>query len=174
MATWYVLTWAKTSPTTAPEILLATSWALCWFSLEEERVMQQSSINFTRFNISKRSNRSAKEIIIIGIGEVTQFGSILSHHDKQAIQHTSKRKTSEKETNKKRGRIKRQGWSGGEENERQMENNVMRGRWVCDGYLVFLDLSEDLPGNGATNPSCYVLSLRWFSLKRKGWCSRVA
>ena len=58
----------------------------------------------------------------------------------------------------KRGQIKRQGWSGGEENERQMANNVMRGRWVCDGYLVCLDLSEDLPGNGARNPSCYLLS----------------
>ena len=38
----------------------------------------------------------------------------------------------------------------------------MRGRWVCDGYLVCLDLSEDLPGNGARNPSCYLLSMRWF------------
>ena len=54
--------------------------------------IQQSSINFTRFSIGKRSNRSAKEIIIISIGEVTQFGSILSHRDKQAIQHTSKQK----------------------------------------------------------------------------------
>ena len=54
--------------------------------------IQQSSIDFTRFSISKRSNRSAKETIIIGIGEVTQFGSILSHRDKQAIQHTSKQK----------------------------------------------------------------------------------
>ena len=47
--------------------------------------IQQSSINFTRFSIGKRSNRSAKEIIIVGIGEVTQFSSILSHRDKQAI-----------------------------------------------------------------------------------------
>ena len=31
--------------------------------------------------------------------------------------------------------------SGGEENERQMANNVMRGIRVCDGYLVCLDLS---------------------------------
>jgi len=30
--------------------------------------------------------------------------------------------------------------SGGKENERQMENNVMRGIRVCDGYLVCLDL----------------------------------
>ena len=54
--------------------------------------IQQGSINFTRFSIGKRRNRSAKEIIIIGIGEVTQFGSILSYRDKQAIQHTSKQK----------------------------------------------------------------------------------
>ena len=46
--------------------------------------IQQGGINLTRFIIGKRSNRSAKEIIIIGIGEVTQFGSILSHRDKQA------------------------------------------------------------------------------------------
>ena len=31
--------------------------------------------------------------------------------------------------------------SGGEENERRMENNVMRGRRVYDGYLVLLDLA---------------------------------
>ena len=30
-----------------------------------------------------------------------------------------------------------------------MANNLMRGLGVCDGYLVCLDLSEDLPGNGA-------------------------
>ena len=44
--------------------------------------IQQSSIDFTRLNIIKRSNRSTKEIIIIGIGEITQFGIILSHRDK--------------------------------------------------------------------------------------------
>ena len=48
--------------------------------------------------------------------------------------------------------------SGGEENERRMANNVMRGRRVCDGYLVCLDLSVDLPSNSARNPSCYLLS----------------
>ena len=61
----------------------------------------------------------------------------------------------------KRGRIKRQGWSGGEENERQMANNVVREISVCDGYLVCLDLTllgVDRPGNGARNPSCYLLS----------------
>ena len=52
--------------------------------------------------------------------------------------------------------------SGGEENERRMANNVMRGRRVYDGYLVCLDLCVDLPGNGARNFSCYFLSLRWF------------
>src|SRR3954463_11337343 len=61
--------------------------------------IQQRSIDFTRFSIGKRSNRSAKEIIIVSIGEVTQFGIILSHRDKQAIQHTSKQKASEKKEN---------------------------------------------------------------------------
>ena len=67
-----------------------------------------------------------------------------------------------KEGRKKRAKVK---W--GEEKERQMENNVMRGRRVCDGYLVCLDLSVDLPGNGARNPSCYLLSMRWFSLEEE-------
>ena len=31
--------------------------------------------------------------------------------------------------------------SGGEENERRMANNGMRGRRVYDGYLVCLDLA---------------------------------
>ena len=43
----------------------------------------------------------------------------------------------------------------------------MRGIRVCDGYLVCLDLSEDLTGNGARNPSCYLLSMRWFSLEEE-------
>ena len=46
--------------------------------------VQQSSIDFTRFSFGKRSNRSAKKIIVVGIGEVTQFSIILSHRDKQA------------------------------------------------------------------------------------------
>ena len=65
--------------------------------------IQQSNINFTRFSIGKRSNQSAKEIIIVGIGVVTQFGIILSHRDKQAIQHTSKQKASgQKEADRER------------------------------------------------------------------------
>src|SRR3954462_10639888 len=77
--------------------------------------IQQSSINFTRFRIGKRSNRSAKEIIVVGIGKVTQFIIILSHHDKQAIQHTSKQEANEKEANgkataNKTARVK---WGGG-------------------------------------------------------------
>ena len=31
--------------------------------------------------------------------------------------------------------------SGGEENERRMANNVMQGRRVYDGYLVWLELA---------------------------------
>ena len=48
-----------------------------------------------------------------------------------------------------------------------MANNVMRGRRVYDGYLVCLDLSVDLPDNGARNPSCYLLSMRCFSLEEE-------
>ena len=55
----------------------------------------------TRFNIGKRSNQSAKKIIVVGTGKVTQFSIILSHRDKQAIQHMSKQETSEKEENGK-------------------------------------------------------------------------
>ena len=55
----------------------------------------------------------------------------------------------------------------GEENERQMANNVMRGIRVCDGYLVCLDLCVDVPSNGTRNPSCYLLSMRWFSLEEE-------
>ena len=48
-----------------------------------------------------------------------------------------------------------------------MANNVMRGIRVCDGYLVCLDLCVDLPGNGARNPSCYLLSMHWFFLEEE-------
>ena len=120
--------------------------------------IQQSGIDFTRLIIIKRSNRSTKEIIIIGIGKITQFGITPSW---QAIQHTSTREKARKRRTEKRGGIKRQGWSGGEENERQTANNIMRGIRVCDGYLVCLDLTwlgANLPSNGARNPSCYLLS----------------
>src|SRR4051812_26218115 len=82
--------------------------------------IQQSSIDFTRLSIGKRSNQSAKEIIIIGIGEVTQFGSILSHRDKQAIQHTSKQKASEK---------KRQTEKEKKKKEKEKPNKTARVKW---------------------------------------------
>ena len=43
----------------------------------------------------------------------------------------------------------------------------MRGVRVYDGYLVCLDLSVDLPGNSAKNPSCYLLSMCWFYLEEE-------
>ena len=46
MGNWYV-DFCVDSPATAPEILLATSCALRWFYLEEERVMQQSSVSIS-------------------------------------------------------------------------------------------------------------------------------
>ena len=81
--------------------------------------IQQSSINFTRFNISKRSNRSANKIIVVGIGKVTQFSVILSHRDKQAIQHTSKQ-----EMGKKRQIEKER-----EDRERERANKTTRVKW---------------------------------------------
>ena len=78
--------------------------------------IQQSSINFTRFSIGKRSNWSANKIVVVGIGKVTQFGVFLSHHDKQAIQHTSKQ-----ETGKKR-RIEKER----EDGERERANKTAR------------------------------------------------
>ena len=44
--------------------------------------IQQSSIDFTRLNIIKMSNRSTKEIIIIGIQEIKKIGIILRHGNK--------------------------------------------------------------------------------------------
>ena len=71
-----------------------------------------------------------------------------------------------------------------------MANNVILGIRVSDGYLVCLDLCVDLPGNGARNglltgdqiltftwgnltgngaknPSCYLLSMHGFSLEEE-------
>ena len=43
----------------------------------------------------------------------------------------------------------------------------MREIRVCDRYLVCLDLCVGLPGNGARNPSCYLFSMRCFSLEEE-------
>ena len=64
---------------------------------------------------------------------------------KQAIQQTSTQKAS-KEDGRKRGEEKGKSFEnhfrgGGEENERQMTNNVMQEMRVYDGYLVWLDLA---------------------------------
>ena len=63
---------------------------------------------------------------------------------KQVIQHTRTQKANE-EGERKRGEekaniFKNNFRSGGEENERRMANNVMRGMRVYDGYLVCLGL----------------------------------
>ena len=83
----------------------------------------------------------------------------MSNLQKKAIQHISTQEANEKERRTgKRGWINRKGWSGGEENERQMANNVMweigivMGTWYC--WLACMSL----PGNGARNSSCYLLS----------------
>ena len=56
---------------------------------------------------------------------------------------------------------------GGEENERQMANNLMRETGIVMGTW-YVDFLRRLPGNGARNPSYYALSLRWFSLEEEG------
>ena len=73
--------------------------------------IQQTSINFTRFNIGKRSNQSANKIIIVGIRKVTQFSIILSYRDKKAIQHTSTQEASEKRRTEK-GRMEKSEQNG--------------------------------------------------------------
>ena len=64
---------------------------------------------------------------------------------KQAIQHTSTQEASEKDEQKrgeeKANLFKNRFRSGGEENERRMESNLMREMRVYDGYLVCLGLA---------------------------------
>ena len=107
--------------------------------------IQQSGINFTRFCISSGSNRSTNKIIVVGIGKVTQFGIILSHRDKASNpthEHTkSKRRRRTEEVEEKANLFENHFRSGGEENGRQMANNVMGGMRVYDGYLVCLYLA---------------------------------
>ena len=58
--------------------------------------IQQSSIDFTRLNNIKRSNRSTKQIIIIGIGKITQFGIVLRDRDKQSNTQETKKQAKER------------------------------------------------------------------------------
>ena len=86
---------------------------------------------------------------------------------KKAHGNTSKQKIERKRSEEKAKFFKNRFRNGGEENKRRMANNVMRGIRVCDGYLVCLELCVDLPGNGARNSSCYLLSMRWFCLEEE-------
>ena len=47
-----------------------------------------------------------------------------------------------------------------------MASNVMREIRVVMGTW-YIDFLRRLPGNDARNPSCYVLSMRWFSLEEE-------
>ena len=60
-------------------------------------------------------------------------------HKKQAKRDEEKRGEEKAKVSKNRFR------SGGEENERRMANNVMQGRRVYDGYMVWLDLAYISP-----------------------------
>ena len=55
----------------------------------------------------------------------------------QKAREEDERKRAEEKANIFENRFR----SGGEENERRMENNVMQERRVYDGYLVWLDLT---------------------------------
>ena len=50
-------------------------------------------------------------------------------------------RSNERRANKKANLFENRFRSGGEKNERQMENNVMQEMRVYDGYLVCLDLA---------------------------------
>ena len=65
--------------------------------------IQQSGINITRFSTSGgRSNWSANKIIVVGIGEITQLGLLLSHCDYATRLH-SKTDLARKRRTEKRG-----------------------------------------------------------------------
>ena len=55
--------------------------------------------------------------------------------------NTYGKKANGREAKKKANLFENHFRSGGEENERRMANNVMQGRRVYDGYLVWLDLT---------------------------------
>src|SRR6187399_3132438 len=94
-----------------------------------------------------------------------------SHSDMQASSTQANKQQANDKHTAEEGQIKRQGGSGGEENERQI--NVMRRIRVCDRYLVY-NFCVSLPGNATRNSSCYFSSLRCIPSKRKGRCSTVA
>ena len=66
---------------------------------------------------------------------MTNSQSNTQAHKKQAKRDERKRGEEKAKVSENRFR------SGGEENERRMANNVMRGRRVYGGYLVCLDLA---------------------------------
>ena len=66
---------------------------------------------------------------------MTNSQSNTQEHKKQAKR--DKRKRGEEKAKVFENRFR----SGGEETERRMADNVMRGRRVCNGYLVCLELA---------------------------------
>ena len=60
---------------------------------------------------------------------------------KKAHGNTSEQKIKRKKGKEKANLLENHFIGGGEENERQMANNVMQERRVYDGYLVWLDLA---------------------------------
>ena len=90
---------------------------------------------------SRGSSKTSKFSILLSLSTITSPVLDMTTTNCTENEHTTRKR---KETNGKRGRIKRQRWSGGEENERQMANNVMRGIRVVMGtwyVLTWLDLA---------------------------------
>ena len=103
------------------------------------QILYQASFRFSpslclKFRISFSGDNGEDK----GLAITTSKQTNTQANKKQA---NKKRQIEREREDRERGRIKWQGWSGGEENERQMANNVMRGIRVCDGYLVCLDLT---------------------------------
>ena len=106
--------------------------------------IQQSSINIIRFCTSGgRSNQSANKIIVVGILEITQLG--VSWVIVTTQQDCTQKQIWQENGERKRGRIKQQIFvSGGDENERQMGNNVnfKEMRFVIRNLIDVDDVSQ--------------------------------
>ena len=140
--------------------------------------IQQSSISQDSASVRGAIRVLRKSLLLVLVKSHNLVVSWAIATNKQSNTRANKRqakkgKRKRRRGRRNRGRIRRQGWSGGKENERQMATNVMREIGIVMGTW-YVDFLHRFPSNGARNSSCYLLSLRWFSPKRKGWCSRVA
>src|SRR3989337_3112472 len=83
--------------------------------------IQQSGINITRLRTSGgRSNRSANKIIVVGIGEITQLGALLSYCDYATRLHSKTDLTRKRRTKKRANKTA---------NFCEVGERKMRGKW---------------------------------------------